>query len=65
MRQKLHELDRKERPLNYTQQSAEVQLQKAQEKDIFQRYQQMAASVLSVGIGVLLIQNVPLPGSLF
>jgi len=30
LRQKLHELDRKERQLNYTQQSAEVQLQKAQ-----------------------------------
>ena len=65
LRQKLHELDRKERQLNYTQQSAEVQLQKAQEKDIFQRNQQMAASVFSVGIGVLLIQTVPLAGLLF
>lgn len=65
MRQKIHELERKERQLNYTQQSAEVQLQKAQEKDIFQRNQQMVASFFSVGIGVLLIQSVPLAGSLF
>lgn len=65
LRQEIHELERKERQLNYIQQSAEVQLQKAQEKDIFQRNQQMVASVFSVGIGVLLIQTVPLAGLLF
>lgn len=58
--QKLYRLDRNYRELNHAQQSAEFQL----EKDIFQRRQQVIASVISVGIGICFIQTFPLAGLL-
>ncbi len=60
LRQEVHKLDRNNRQLNYTQQSAEFQF----EKDIFQRRQQVIASVISVGIGICFIQTFPLAGLL-
>lgn len=61
MRQEVHELDRKERQLNYTQKSGDLHIQ----KDIFQRNQLVVASVISFGIGIYFIQSLPLAGLLF
>lgn len=65
LRHKIQELDRDSRQLNYTQQSAEAQLQETQKKAVFQRRQQVVASVISVGIGIYFIQAFPLAGLLF
>lgn len=60
LRQEVYKLDRNHRQLDYAQQSAEFQF----EKDIFQRRQQVIASVISVGIGICFIQTFPLAGLL-
>mgnify|MGYP000019862666 FL=1 len=65
MREKIQELDRNHRQLNYTQQSADAQLFETKQKAIFQRSQQVVASVISVGIGIYFIQALPLAGLLF
>ncbi|OYQ63558.1 hypothetical protein B9G53_16410 [Pseudanabaena sp. SR411] len=65
LRQKIQELDVKDRRLDYAQQSAEIQLQEAKQKAIFQRGQQIVASVVSVGVGIYFLQAVPLAGLLF
>lgn len=65
MRQTVHELDREERQLNYTQQSAETKLQEDKQEAVFQRSQKVVASVISIGIGIYFIQAFPLAGLLF
>lgn len=65
LRQKLQELDRKDRQLEYAQESAELQLKEAKQKAVFQRSQQVVASIFSVGIGLYLIQFFPLASLLF
>jgi hypothetical protein len=65
LRQKLQELDVEDRRLDYAQQSAELQLQEAKQKAIFQRGQQIVASVVSVGVGIYFLQALPLAGLLF
>jgi hypothetical protein len=64
--ERIHELDKKKRQLNYTQQSADAQLLETKQKAIFQRRQEVIASAISVVIGIcFIIQALPLPGSLF
>lgn len=65
VRQTIQELDRNNRQLNYTEQSAKAQLVETQQKATFQRRQQVIASVISVGIGIYFIQALPLAGLLF
>lgn len=65
LRQKLQELDVEDRRLNYTQQSAELQLREVTQKSMFQRGQQIVASVISVSVGVYCLQALPLAGLLF
>lgn len=65
LRQKLQELDVEDRRLNYTQQSAELQLREVTQKSMFQRGQQIVASVISVSVGVYFLQALPLAGLLF
>ncbi|OUC15583.1 MAG: hypothetical protein B0A82_06485 [Alkalinema sp. CACIAM 70d] len=65
LRQKLQTLDVETRRLNYAQKSAEIQLQQAQQKDTFQRGQQIAAITISIAAGIYLLQTIPLAGLLF
>jgi hypothetical protein len=65
LRQKIQELDTDSRRLDYAEKSAEIQLQEAKQKVLFQRSQQIVASVVSVGIGIYFIQAIPLAGLLF
>lgn len=65
LRQRVQTLDVETRRLNYAQKSAEVQLQQAQQKDVFQRGQQIAAITISIAAGIYLLQTVPLAGLLF
>ena len=58
--ERIHELDKRKRQLNHAEKLAESQLH----KDIFQRNQQVVASVISVGIGICFIQAFPLAGLL-
>jgi hypothetical protein len=64
-RQKIQELDTDSRRLDYAEKSAEIQLQEAKQKALFQRGQQVVASVVSVSIGIYFIQAIPLAGLLF
>lgn len=65
LRQRVQELDIEDRRLNYAQKSAEVQLQQAQQKDLIQRGQQIAAISISICAGIYLLQTIPLAGLLF
>ncbi|MHC5673089.1 hypothetical protein [Nostoc sp.] len=65
LRQRVQELDVQTRRLNYAQKSAEIQLQQAQQKDILQRGQQIAAITISIAAGIYFIQTIPLAGLLF
>jgi hypothetical protein len=65
VRQKVQELDIASRRLDYAEKSAEIQLQEAKQKALFQRSQQVVASLISVSIGIYFIQAVPLAGLLF
>jgi hypothetical protein len=65
LRQRVQELDIGDRRLNYAQKSAEVQLQQAQQKDLIQRGQQIAAITISIAAGIYLLQTIPLAGLLF
>jgi len=65
LRQRVQELDIEDRRLNYAQKSAEVQLQQAQQKDLIQRGQQIAAITISIATGIYLLQTIPLAGLLF
>jgi len=65
LRQKVQGLDTESRRLDYAEKSAEIQLQEAKQKALFQRSQQVVASAISVGIGIYFIQAVPLAGLLF
>jgi hypothetical protein len=65
LRQKIQELDTDSRRLDYAEKSAEIQLQEAKQKALFQRSQQVVANVVSVGIGIYFIQAIPLAGLLF
>jgi len=65
LRQKVQELDTESRRLDYAEESAKIQLQEAKQKAIFQRGQQVVASVVSVGIGIYFIQAASLAGLLF
>jgi hypothetical protein len=65
LRQKVQELDTESRRLDYAEKSAEIQLQEAKQKALFQRSQQVVASIISVSIGIYFIQAVPLAGLLF
>jgi|GEM_PF-1876207 len=65
LRQKIQELDTESRRLDYAEKSAEIQLQEAKQKALYQRSQQVVASVISVCIGLYFIQAVPLAGLLF
>lgn len=65
LRQRVQELDIQARRLDYAQKSAEIQLQEARQKALFQRGQQVVASVISIGVGIYFLQAVPLAGLLF
>lgn len=65
VRQKVQELDIASRRLDYAEKSAEIQLQEAKQKALFQRSQQVVASLISVSIRIYFIQAVPLAGLLF
>lgn len=65
VRQKVQKLDIASRRLDYAEKSAEIQLQEAKQKALFQRSQQVVASLISVSIGIYFIQAVPLAGLLF
>ncbi len=65
LRQRVQELDIVDRRLNYAQKSTEAQLQQAQQKDLIQRGQQIAAISISVCAGIYLLQTIPLAGLLF
>lgn len=65
LRRKVQDLDIESRRLDYAEKSAEIQLQEAKQKALFQRGQQVVASAVSVGIGIYFIQAVPLAGLLF
>ncbi|NJK69538.1 MAG: hypothetical protein HC941_26145 [Microcoleus sp. SU_5_3] len=65
LRQKVQELDKKARQLEYAQESAELQLKEAKQKAVFQRSQQVVSSIVAVGIGLYLIQFYPLASLLF
>jgi hypothetical protein len=65
LRQKVQELDTESRRLDYAEKSAEIQLRETKQKPLFQRSQQVVASVVSVGIGIYFIQAVPFAGLLF
>ncbi|MEA5550632.1 hypothetical protein VB713_06515 [Anabaena cylindrica UHCC 0172] len=65
LRQKIQELDTKDRRLNYAQKSAEVHLQEVKQKALFQRGQQTIAIIISVSVGLYFLQYFPLAGLLF
>lgn len=65
LRQKIQKLDTESRRLDYAEKSAEIQLQEAKQKSLYQRSQQVVASIISVCIGLYFIQAVPLAGLLF
>jgi hypothetical protein len=65
LRKKVQTLDIETRRLNYAQKSAEIQLQQAERKDIFQRGQQIAAVTVSIATGIYLLPTIPLAGLLF
>jgi hypothetical protein len=65
LRKKVQTLDIETRRLNYAQKSAEIQLQQAERKDVFQRGQQIVAVTVSIATGIYLLPTVPLAGLLF
>ena len=58
--QKIQELERDARQLDYAQKSAEIKLQQTQQKVIFQPIQQVVASLMAFALGVYLLPNFPL-----
>ena len=65
LRKRVQELDIETRQLDYAQKSAEIQLKQAQQKEFIQRGQNIAAITISIGIGIYLLQSIPLAGLLF
>jgi ABC-type multidrug transport system fused ATPase/permease subunit len=64
-RRKIQELDREASQLNYAKELAKIQIQDAKQKAIFQRSQQVVASVVSIIIGLYCMQVFPLASLLF
>jgi ABC-type multidrug transport system fused ATPase/permease subunit len=64
-RRKIQELDREASQLNYEKELAKIQIQDAKQKAIFQRTQQVVASVVSIIIGLYFMQALPLASLLF
>jgi hypothetical protein len=64
-RRKIQELDREASQLNYAKELAKIKIQDAKQKGIFQRSQQVVASVVSIIIGLYFMQAFPLASLLF
>ncbi|MCW6053624.1 hypothetical protein K4039_27130 [Lyngbya sp. CCAP 1446/10] len=64
-RRKIQELDREASQLNYAKELGEIKIQDAKQKAIFQRSQQVVASVVSIIIGLYFMQAFPLASLLF